>query len=163
MKKLVISMLLTGLVFCLSTALAEPAPKIGSEAPGLELLNLEGKSVSLQSLGKDKPVILVFFTSWSRSCQVELKVLQKLYSIKNRNFEVLAVSFDKKQKDLISFISGSGIAFPILLDKKLSSLDRFQVLIIPTTFCIDRRGVIRKIFVDYDDNVEKALTEWLKT
>lgn len=160
MKKLVISLLLAGLIFCVSAA-AETAPKVGSLAPELELPNLESKTVSLQSYQEEKPVILVFFASWSKSCQAELLDLQKIYAENSKGLEVLAISFDKKTKDLKSFVSKTELLFPILHDKKLSSLDKFQILIIPTTFCINREGVIEKIFVDYDKNVRESIEEWL--
>ena len=160
MKKLVISMLLAGSLLCLAV-LAEAAPVVGSTAPGLELSNLEGNIVSLYSYQSKKPVILFFFTSWSKSCQSELADLRETY--KSTNCEILAVSFDKKQKELRSFISKEKIPFPVLVDKNLSLLDKFQVLILPTTFCIGRDGVIEKIFVDYDDNVKKAVSAWLRS
>ena len=103
-------------------------------------------------------MILVFFTSWSKSCQTELKDLQAYYTTDNHpSVEVVAVSFDKKQKDVKKFAAENEITFPILLDKKLTSLDNFQILIIPTTFCINQEGLIEKIFVDYDDNVKASL------
>jgi len=163
MRKLVISMLLTGLVFCFSTAFAEPAPKIGYPAPILELPNLDGKSINLKNYADAKPLILVFFASWSKSCQTEMADLQKLYAGSKGNLKVVTVSFDKKTKDLTTYITKNSILFPILTDKKLSSLDKFQILILPTTFCVNRHGIIEKIFVDYDDNVKKALIEWQKS
>ena len=155
-------MLLTGLVCC-SLVAAETAPKIGSAAPALELAALGGKTVRLQNYQGSKKVILTFFASWSKSCQAELKDLQVLYANNKVSLEVVAVSFDKKVKDLKNFVAKNNTSFPILHDKKLSSVDTFQILIIPTTFCLNRAGVIEKIFVDYDDNVKKALAEWLKS
>lgn len=159
-------MLLTGLVICSPTivgfaAATETAPKVGLEAPALELSNLDGKAVSLQSYKENKKVILTFFASWSKSCQEELKTLRAVYAKNNDRLEILAVSFDKKAKDLKAYLSKTALPFPVLYDKKLSTIDAFQILIIPTTFCINREGVIEKIFVDYDDNVNKALEDWL--
>lgn len=154
-------MLLTGLVCCV-TALAEPTPKIGAEAPVLELPSLTGQTISLQSLlKKPKKVIVVFFASWSKPCQEELKALQNLSNVNRQQLEVLAVSLDKKSKELKNFAAEADLTFPILHDKKLSSIDKFQILIIPTTFCLGRDGVIEKVFVDYDDNVRQALEVWL--
>ncbi len=163
MKRLVISLLLTGLIIGHAFSAEAPAPKVGSEAPALELSTLDGKSVILQSYQGRKKVILVFFASWSKSCQEELKALQELYTSSEKpNFEVLAVSFDKKSKEIKSYVSKFDPPFPVLHDKKLSSIDAFQILIIPATFCVNKEGEIEKIFVDYDENVRKALTEWLK-
>ena len=157
MKKLLGCLLLTLTALALAVS-AEVAPQIGSLAPALALPDLNGKTVTLQKYAGEKPVILVFFTSWSKSCQAELADLQARY---NNKFEVLAVSFDKKSKELKSFLAKNQLSYPVLLDKKLASLDAFQVLIIPTTFCVNRQGEIEKVFVDYDDNVQQALTDWL--
>jgi peroxiredoxin len=160
MKKLLLAVLMAGLVLGL-TAIAEPSPKVGSVAPELELPSISGQSVSLQSPRGEKKVILAFFTSWSKSCQAELDALADLYGKNRGALEVLAVSFDKKSKDLKNYLAKADLPFPVLVDKKLSTLDTFQILIIPTTFCINEDGVIEKVFVDFDDNVEKAVEAWL--
>ena len=161
MRKLFLAVLMAGLVFCF-TATAEPAPLIGTVAPDLSLTAVSGRVVNLQDYRGSKKVILVFFTSWSKSCQGELEALNELYRSNKANLEVVAVSFDKKAKDLKSYLAQADLAFPVLQDKKLSAIDPFQIVIIPTTFCLDRDGTIKKVFVDYDDNIKKALEEWLK-
>jgi peroxiredoxin len=168
MKRLVISLLLTGWVLNFA-AVAEAAqnsltiaPKTGYLAPALELPDLTGKLVKLDSFRASKPVILLFFTSWSKTCQAEISLLQIMYAKKKANLEIVAVSFDKKKQELLNYINQNQVPFPVLLDKSLSSLDKFQVLIIPTTFCINRSGVIEKVFIDYDENVAKSIISWLK-
>lgn len=153
-------MLLAGLVFGL-TAAAEPAPRVGSSAPALELPSLSGQTVSLQKLDTGKKTILTFFASWSKSCQAELNDLQALVAESKIKPAVLAVSFDKKTQDLKAFTAKNVYSFPILQDKKLLSIDAFQILILPTTFCLNGNGLIEKIFIDYDDNVKKAIEAWL--
>lgn len=155
-------MLLTGLALCIAAA-AETAPKIGSESPGLQLTSLNGKLIRLEDFRGEKKVILVFFTSWSESCRGELETLREFHAENAVSVEVLAVSFDKKNKELKNYASKADFPFPILHDKKLSSIDAFQILILPTTFCINKDGIIEKIFVDYDDNVKNAVEEWLKS
>lgn len=161
MKRLVISMLLAGLVVCGNAAGAETTTLIGSAVPEFELPNLEDGLVNSQNIRPDVPVVLFFFASWSKPCQEEISRLSQWYSEKGSSLEVLAISFDKKLKDLKSFTAKKEIPFPVLFDKKRSCLDKFQILTIPTTFCLNREGRIEKIFVDYDENVEKAIEEWL--
>ena len=153
---------MAGLVFCL-TATAEPAPLIGSVAPDLSLTAVNGHTVDLQDYRGSKKVVLFFFTSWSRSCQAELAALGDLYRSDKAGLEIVAVSFDKKAKELKNYLAKASPAFPVLQDKKLSAIDPYQIVIIPTTFCINTDGVIEKVFVDYDDNIKKALEEWLTT
>jgi peroxiredoxin len=160
MRKLFLAILMAGLVFCL-TATAEPAPLIGSVAPDLSLPAVNGRAVNLQDYRGGKKVILTFFTSWSKSCQEELSALNDLYRSNKSGLEIIAVSFDKKSKELKNYLTKADLPFPVLQDKKLSAIDTYQIVIIPTTFCLNTEGVIEKVFVDYDDNINKALAEWL--
>jgi peroxiredoxin len=160
MKRIALSLILPVLLATLTAA--EVAPKVGCQAPALQLNTLGGKTVSLaEQLGKKKTV-LVFFTSWSRSCQAELQALGELTAAQPDKLRVLAVSFDKKSKELKSFIERTDPPFTVLHDQKLTSIDSYQILIIPTTFCLNRDGEIEQIFVDYDENVREAIAAWLK-
>jgi len=160
MRKFLLAAVLAGSILCL-TATADPAPLIGSVAPDLSLPAAGGRAVSLKDYRGSK-VILAFFTSWSKACQAELAALNELGRSNKNGLEVLAVSFDKRSKELKSYLAQADLAFPVLQDKKLALIDPYQIVVIPTTFCLGRDGVIEKVFVDYDDNVQKALAEWLK-
>ncbi len=152
---------MAALLFVL-TAGAESAPLIGSSAPALSLPALNGRTFDLPSLRGAKKTVLTFFTSWSKSCQQELGALGGLYAANRSRLEVVAVSFDKKTKDLKNYLAAADLPFTVLQDKKLAAIDSYQIIVIPTTFCINDQGTIEKVFVDYDDNVQKALEEWLK-
>jgi peroxiredoxin len=162
MRKLFLAMLMAGLVFCF-TAAAEPGSLVGSVAPDLSLPAANGRTVSLQDYHGARKVILVFFTSWSKSCQAELAALNELSRSNKSGLEIVAVSFDKKTKELKNFLARADLAFPVLQDKKLVAIDTYQIVAIPTTFCLERDGTIEKVFVDYDENVLKALEAWLKS
>ncbi len=139
------------------SASAKPALKVGSPSPSFDLPNLEGKTVSLKDYLGKKVIVLSFFASWSKSCQQEILFLQDLS--KNKGLKILGVSFDRKLKNLKSFINENKIGFEILHDKKLKTLKDFRILIIPTLFVIDKEGIIKSIYVDFDQNVKKAVSK----
>jgi len=159
---LVISLLVLTL-FCAAAQAENYDLKTGSAAPSLELVALDGKIVDLQSYAGRQPVILFFFTSWSKSCQDALAALQALYANEQNNTRVIAISFDKKSSELKNLVASQKIAFPVIQDKKLSLIDKYQIVILPTTICINKAGTVEKIFIDYDDNINKALSEWVKS
>ena len=154
--------MIVALLLAAGAAKADLAVSVGTDLPALELPNIEGKVTSLQEVQKHKKTVVVFFTSWSKSSQNNLGFLQDLKN-KGQTAEIVGISFDKKAKDVKTFLSDNKITFPVFVDKKLSAINKFQLLVIPTTFCVNSSGVIEKIFVDYDDNVRKALAEWLKS
>ncbi|MBU0630131.1 MAG: TlpA family protein disulfide reductase [Candidatus Margulisbacteria bacterium] len=146
-------------ILLIGAATADVSSNLGLELPTIELPALDGKLTSLQD---NEKTVLVFFTSWSKSSQSNLAYLQSLREKENL-INIVGISFDKKAKTVQDFVAENKISFPILIDKKLTSINKLKLLVIPTTFCINSSGVIEKIFVDYDDNVKKALAEWLKS
>jgi len=144
-------------------ALAKPSLKISSPPPSLSLPDLNGTTVELEDYLGEKIIVLSFFASWSKSCREEILFLNELdrkYSAKEA--KIIGVSFDRKLKSLESFISENRIRFEILHDKKLKTLKDFRILIIPTLFVIDRDGNLANIYVDFDENVEKAVSQEIK-
>jgi len=159
MKRLVF---LVAMVILLTTpCIAAELPTIGEPPPALTLPNLSGKVVELSNFS-GRPTILTFFTSWSDTCKRELSDLNVLYRGFSPTLEVVAISLDRKSKTLQEFLANNDYSFKFLIDKKLSSLNKYAILIIPTTFLINREGQIEKILVDYDDNVKTAIADWLK-
>ena len=154
---LLVAMIAAAITPCLAADL----PALGDPPPALSLPTLDGKTVNLSDFS-GKNIILTFFASWSKSCQQELADLQELSNQYAGTLEVVTVSFDKKIKTLSEFVEQNKYTFNFLIDKKLSSLNKYAILIIPATFCINRDGKIDKIFVDYDENVKTAIEDWLK-
>lgn len=88
--------------------------------------------------------------------------MQELKDQLGASLEVYAISFDKKSKVLAEYVEKNDLSLNFLIDKKLTSLSQYAVLIIPTTICINPEGKIDRIFVDYDENVKTAIADWLK-
>ncbi|MBI5699014.1 TlpA family protein disulfide reductase [Candidatus Saganbacteria bacterium] len=154
--------LLVAMVILLTNpCIAAELPSIGEPPPALTLPNLAGRAVEISDLS-GRPTILTFFTSWSDTCKQELSDLQSFYKGLAPSLEVVAISLDRKSKTLQEFLDKNEYSFKFLIDKKLSSLNKYAILIIPTTFLINREGQVEKILVDYDDNVKTAIEDWLK-
>ncbi len=140
--------------------LAKPVLNVGSISPPFELPDLDGKTVDLQDYLGNNVVVLSFFASWSKSCQQEIIFLEELSKKYNQNnLKIIAISYDRKLEDLKSFVSENNLSIKILLDKKLKTLKDYRILIIPTLFLIDRSGNIKSVYVDFDSNVEKAVSQ----
>jgi peroxiredoxin len=134
--------------------------EIGSPPPPFKLPDLNGRTVMLQDHLKKDAVLISFFTSWSKSCAEEISFLQSLSKkYKEKGLTVIGISFDRKAAELRSFASKNKIDFTILQDRKLQMLKDYRILIIPTLFVIDKEGNIKSIYVDFDQNVEKAVSE----
>jgi len=161
MKKLLFLLVIA--LFFAHMAAASEGPKPGTIPPLFTLQDLSGQTVSLHPyLGKG-PVVVFFFTSWARSCVNESEYLNLLYGAhKEKGLTVLGVAFDRKLSSLNAFAEEKGIKYDILLDPKLSTLNAYRILVIPTTVIIDRSGKIKNIYIEFDDNVQKAIEKDVK-
>lgn len=120
-------------------------PEVGYLAPEftLEMIN-QKKAVNLSDY-RGKVVLLNFWATWCFPCRNEMPSMQELYQIfKDRDFEILAVNMDKFSKEkVISFVSNYGLTFPILLDRELKTSLIYKVRHIPTSYIIDKNGLIK--------------------
>ncbi len=146
-------------VFLLSSAcLAENSSmSIGQPVPPISLVSNNGETVNTSAL-KGKPYIITFFTTWSETCQNQLRHLKTLQQ-KHKNIEIVPIALDNKTSTVTSFFKRNDIPFNPLFDKKKEYLDPYQVLIIPTSYLVDKKGHLNKIYVNFDDSIRDMMNE----
>jgi peroxiredoxin len=120
---------------------------VGKKAPGFTLKDLDNREVSLASL-KGKVVLINFWATWCPPCKAEMPSLNMLYSeYKDRGFMVLAISMDRKEQEVIEYLKKNTFSFKVLLDPKMNATRYYGVFSLPTSFLIDRNGVIVKRYL----------------
>ena len=94
-------------------------------------------------------MLLNFWATWCGPCKAEMPSLDALYkSLKDKGFVVLAISVDASERPVRSFISDNGITFQALMDSdKEVSFDLFGVIGLPTSYLIDKNGVVVEKFM----------------
>ena len=131
---------------------------IGQKAPDFRLKDINGKEVSLSSF-KGKVVLLNFWATWCPPCKAEMPSMNKLYEkLKSRGFVVIAVSTDKRPDEPKDFIANNPVGFPVLLDNDLKvSRNSYKTFMLPTTFLIDRKGVIAEKYFGEQEWMEPEI------
>src|SRR3989339_1000025 len=76
-------------------------------AANFSLPALDGKKVTLNDFLGKKPVIVTFFASWSDPCKKALKGLQEIQISHEATVKIIAVSYDKKAKELKEFLAAA--------------------------------------------------------
>lgn len=126
---------------------AEPAVQPGRYAPDFTLPDLNEEPVALSDW-RGQIVLLNFWTSWCAPCRVEMPLLQALYeAYRDDGLVVLAVNLEEEPERVAAFVEDLGLAFPVLLDEKAAVGTLYRVRGAPTTYFIDRDGVIRQRYV----------------
>lgn len=119
------------------------APRLGFIAPDFELMDLTGKPVRLSEL-KGTPVMINFWATWCNPCRIEMPLIQSMAE-QNPDLIVLAVNADEPVRVVQPFVEKMGLTFPILLDPESKVEVMYQVQGLPTSFFLDKNGVIRAV------------------
>jgi len=128
---------------------AIPSPRQGFAAPDIDLERLDGERVRLSEL-HGQVVVLNFWASWCPPCRAEMPALQALHEQRgSQGVVVLAVNSTVQDREQAArdFAAEYGLTFPIGLDRDGQATRLYQVRALPSTFFIDRDGVIRRVVV----------------
>lgn len=117
--------------------------KGNKKTPDFSLKDLNGKEVEIKQF-KGKVVFLNFWATWCGPCKEEMPGMEILHKqFKEKNFVLLTISVDYEGiKPVREFMSKQQYTFPVLLDPQGETLDLFEVKGIPTTFLIDKKGMM---------------------
>ena len=118
-------------------------PEVGFKAPAFTARNLKGHRVQLADY-KGKVVLLNLWATWCGPCRVEMPGMENLYRrYRSQGFEILAVSLDKGSSDKVqTFADDYQLSFPVLLDSEGQVERRYNSVTIPTTYVIDKNGMV---------------------
>jgi peroxiredoxin len=150
---------ITWLLVILLSMLLNPARshslcvEVGNPSPSIELIDINGKLVSLDSY-RGKIVLLAFWASWCPRCEEELTFLQGVYKTSP---DIVVIAINQESQNISKAHVGRikktlenwKIDFPILIDKDLFAWDTFCINALPTSIIIDKKGTIRFAEANY--------------
>jgi len=104
-------------------------------------------SGDLHDLAKDRGsvVLLDVWATWCEPCRDALPVYQRfLEQYGPRGFKVYAINVDEDSRQIAPFVREMKITLPVLIDRDAAFVERqLKVEVLPTSFILDRRGIIR--------------------
>jgi len=125
------------------------SPREGFKAPDFTLELLGGGEVNLSQL-QGQPVVLNLWASWCLPCRAEMPAIERVYqSYKDRGLIILGVNTTVQDNEdkAAAFVQEYGLTFPIPLDRDGTVSARYALGGLPTTFFIDREGIIRSVIL----------------
>lgn len=126
---------------------------IGTQAPDFTLQSLSGQNIHLAE-HRGKVSIITFWASWCGPCRIELPHFEKLRKeIGEDRVAIIAVSADSKRKDIETFSKELNLDFPLLFDPKLKVNQLYRIRAMPTTFIVDKEGIIRHVHMGFKESV----------
>jgi cytochrome c biogenesis protein CcmG/thiol:disulfide interchange protein DsbE len=120
-------------------------PEGEGTAPVFTLQNLDGETVSLSDF-RGKMVILNFWATWCEPCRSEMPFLQEVAEDTEwaqRGLVILAVNIGDSADAVRKFMADNGLSFTVLLDTTRQVGEQYNTRYIPTTYLIDKDGIIQ--------------------
>lgn len=142
------------------------AAEIGQAAPQFTLPALLNDQATTLKQYTGKVIYLDFWASWCAPCRTSFPLLNKLQQkYKEKGFEVVAINLDEDKANAAKFLKDIPVDFTILRDSSGEWADQYVVESMPTSFIIDKKGVIQNIhhgFVSGDiDELDKKVAKLL--
>jgi peroxiredoxin len=124
----------------------EVAPRKGKIAPDFTLVDLDGNEVSLSDF-RGQPVLINFWATWCPPCRTEMPDIAAAYEEhRDKELVVLAVNVEESADNVRGFADEDKVSFPVLLDGDGAVARQYRVRALPTSFFINRDGVIADVF-----------------
>lgn len=132
-----------------------PQPAIDYPAPTFALMTLAGETFDLNAV-KGKPVVLNFWATWCGPCQRELPTLQAAAERYGEQVLIVGVDQGEEPATVQQYVDRLGLTFTIPLDAEFAVSELYNVRGLPTTFFIDRQGVIRQMWLGEMNSITLA-------
>ena len=130
--------------------------------PDVQLTNLDGKSVSIQEMSKDKVLVYSFWATWCVPCINELDAIAEEYEDlqDDFDFELVAISIDdaRGKSRVKPMVNGKGWEYEILLDTNQKLKRALNISSVPYVIIV-KNGKIVYTHSGYTPGSEEELYE----
>ena len=137
--------------------------ELGQTAPNIEGSLIDGKTFSLYN-NKGKVVLVNFWASWCEPCREEMPAIESyLKKNKVKGFEVLAITVDKPADMEQAKQIMRNYSFLFAEKNQIDYSSYGRIWRIPSSFIIDRQGILRKNGLTGEPKVDTKLLEEIVT
>ncbi len=136
--------------------------EVGSKAPEVGGEYVTGDGPKSLAEGSGQVVIVDFWATWCEPCGKSFPKYQELVDKHAGNLAVIAVSVDDADEDmqtLKDFAKEHNVSFTILWDKDKAVAPKYEPPKMPTSFIIDKDGIIRHVHEGFEGGEEAKIDE----
>lgn len=129
---------------------------LGQRLPNFNLETIDGEKVSLNDY-RGKVVFVNFWATWCPFCVDEIPDLERAFEEYGGDVAILGINRAESLQKQTGFLSDLQLrpTYPLLLDPSDNLAGAYGVVVMPTTFILDREGVITQVklgqFINLDE------------
>lgn len=126
-------------------------------APNFEVANIHGGRISLDEF-RGRVVYVDFWASWCGPCRKSFPFMEELHqNYADDGLTVIAINMDKNVEDAQRFLDEVSVTFLIGRNAAGNVAKQFGVQAMPSSFIIDRDGVIQEIHMGFKSGDKKKI------
>jgi peroxiredoxin len=143
-KPSLLSVLVLLVLAALPVQALQAATGVGNILPPATLTDLKGTEVRIPSDFRGKVLLIHFFATWCTYCPKEIAALESLYGkYGDKGLVPCSIDVGESKEKVASFAGSQRISYTLLLDPSSSVAKQYGVTGIPTTYVLDRTGIVR--------------------
>ena len=131
-----------------------------SMLPNVKLKDFSKKKIKMNTLAKDGPILINFWTLACEPCKKEMKYLNNFHNkYVEKGFQVFSINMDtpRSMSKVKSYVRSQKYAFPVLSDPRAELFRKMGGKVMPFVIIADSSGQIINRHVGYTPGEEKEL------
>ncbi|MDD2758803.1 MAG: TlpA disulfide reductase family protein [Methylomonas sp.] len=142
------------------------AAEVGKTAPACKLQAIDKPlQVDLQQF-RGKVLYLDFWASWCPPCAESFPFMNRLRGeLKESDFDIVTINMDQASEEAKDFLAKYPADFAVVADINEQCAKAFDVKAMPSSYLIDRNGVVRHVHLGFhagdEQQIKAAVTQLL--
>jgi peroxiredoxin len=158
---------LLAIIFLLAVSLGgcsesgRPLLQVGEKAPAFNLQLLSGEQINLERYA-GKGVVITFMSSWCPCSNDSMPLMKKAYQEHKADLAFLMIGTQDARSKFEKFTRKWEVPFSTGYDEDDLIARAYGVSSPPTTFFIDRTGIVKRAFYGNISEKPKEFPRWLE-
>jgi cytochrome c biogenesis protein CcmG/thiol:disulfide interchange protein DsbE len=138
-------------------------PLLGNPAPDFSLPAQSGGSKAALAEGDGKVRLVDFWATWCGPCKASFPKYEALAKKYSDDVVIIGISEDDEADGIKDFATETGATFTLAWDKEKSVASSYHPETMPTSFIIDKKGLVRFVHAGFREGDEKDIEQELKS